>query len=253
MGRFVKHESCPACGSRDNVGVWDDGGKYCFGCHWIAYPNFAARLQNLEAHRYQQLQSPLDNNGDEIIELPADCTDELPASIYNDLCQYLTPQEIKACQIGWSETEERWIFPIFDKNQYLVYWTGKYCGNDKRTNAKYWSEGSREEACRLFGDNHYSNRVVFVEDLLSAVVVGRVAPAVAILGSKIPLGFVRKLSSRFKGAVVWLDKDKRKESLLEALELNSWFPEGVKVVFSGFDPKCYNRTEVEKFLGQEVD
>jgi Zn ribbon nucleic-acid-binding protein len=34
MSEFSHHEACPKCGSRDNVGVWKDGGKYCFGCGW---------------------------------------------------------------------------------------------------------------------------------------------------------------------------------------------------------------------------
>ena len=27
---FLKHESCPKCGSKDNVGVYKDGHKKCF-------------------------------------------------------------------------------------------------------------------------------------------------------------------------------------------------------------------------------
>lgn len=30
--QFVRHESCPSCGSRDNLARYDDGGGYCFGC-----------------------------------------------------------------------------------------------------------------------------------------------------------------------------------------------------------------------------
>lgn len=30
--RCVAHEPCPACGSRDNLGRYDDGHGYCFGC-----------------------------------------------------------------------------------------------------------------------------------------------------------------------------------------------------------------------------
>ena len=34
-GVFVRHESCEACGSRDNKAVYDNGDKmtyFCFGC-----------------------------------------------------------------------------------------------------------------------------------------------------------------------------------------------------------------------------
>jgi twinkle protein len=30
--KFLRHEPCEACGSRDNKGVYDDGSTYCFGC-----------------------------------------------------------------------------------------------------------------------------------------------------------------------------------------------------------------------------
>lgn len=32
MGRFVRHQACEKCGSKDNAAVYDDGGVYCFGC-----------------------------------------------------------------------------------------------------------------------------------------------------------------------------------------------------------------------------
>ena len=34
-GVFIRHESCEACGSRDNKAVYDNGDKmtyFCFGC-----------------------------------------------------------------------------------------------------------------------------------------------------------------------------------------------------------------------------
>ena len=31
---FVRHEPCPSCGSRDNLGRFSDGHGYCFGCHY---------------------------------------------------------------------------------------------------------------------------------------------------------------------------------------------------------------------------
>lgn len=30
--RFLRHEPCPSCGSRDNLARYDDGHGYCFGC-----------------------------------------------------------------------------------------------------------------------------------------------------------------------------------------------------------------------------
>ena len=36
MSDFVRHSSCPSCGSKDNLAVYSDGHGHCFGCgHWI--------------------------------------------------------------------------------------------------------------------------------------------------------------------------------------------------------------------------
>lgn len=37
--KFLRHEPCPKCGSSNNVGVWEDGGKHCFsqGCDYHVF------------------------------------------------------------------------------------------------------------------------------------------------------------------------------------------------------------------------
>lgn len=34
---FVRHEPCPACGSRNNLGRYDDGHAFCFGCGYYQH------------------------------------------------------------------------------------------------------------------------------------------------------------------------------------------------------------------------
>lgn len=40
MAQFLRHESCPRCGSKDNVGVYDDGRKECYSpnCDYLILP-----------------------------------------------------------------------------------------------------------------------------------------------------------------------------------------------------------------------
>lgn len=38
MGNCIRKEPCPSCGSRDNLGRYDDGGAYCFGCRYREPP-----------------------------------------------------------------------------------------------------------------------------------------------------------------------------------------------------------------------
>lgn len=32
--QFTNHESCPSCGSKDNLARYDDGHGFCFGCNY---------------------------------------------------------------------------------------------------------------------------------------------------------------------------------------------------------------------------
>ena len=34
MSTFINHESCPSCGSQNNLARYDDGHAYCFGCQY---------------------------------------------------------------------------------------------------------------------------------------------------------------------------------------------------------------------------
>lgn len=36
--KFLKHEACPQCGSKDNAGRYDDGHLHCFGCGYQEQP-----------------------------------------------------------------------------------------------------------------------------------------------------------------------------------------------------------------------
>lgn len=49
---LIKKEQCPACAknggdtSKDNLAVYDDGGKYCFACGYTEYGNFKAQSED---------------------------------------------------------------------------------------------------------------------------------------------------------------------------------------------------------------
>jgi len=50
VSEFIRHESCPICGSKNNVGVYADGNKNCFtdGCTFYIPPN--SNYDNEEEH-----------------------------------------------------------------------------------------------------------------------------------------------------------------------------------------------------------
>ena len=244
MARWLNHEGCSNCGSRDNVGVYDDGSKFCFGCHWYKLPDSSVKLNELKDRINKH--EPISTIGDIYAELPTDYTTEIPKGPLIWLLQYITQAEIDENFIGYSKAMERIIFPIYDKEFNLIMYTGR---GAEGVLPKYYTVGQRTEVTHILSSNSLSNRIVLVEDLLSAIKVSRICSAMPIFGSKIPLEYARKLSKVYERLVIWLDPDKRQESLKQAFKLESHFRSGVKVIFSKEDPKCYEDTDIAKHLG----
>jgi len=70
---FVRHEPCPACGSRNNLARYDDGHAHCFGCDYYekAESNSeGAPLQTLSLKKSQKQEGVLSFQG-EVTDLPA--------------------------------------------------------------------------------------------------------------------------------------------------------------------------------------
>ena len=87
----------------------------------------------------------------------------------------------------------------------------------------------------MLGDRR-GDLLVFTEDVLSAIKVSRIVPAVPIYGSSVPLELVLRGLESFKSFKLWLDPDKRKESIKQCLNLRQ---KGIDIspVFSNNDPK----------------
>ncbi len=43
--KFIRHEPCPSCGSKDNLARYSDNSAYCFGCHYTTKNNGTSIVQ----------------------------------------------------------------------------------------------------------------------------------------------------------------------------------------------------------------
>ena len=43
--KFVRHEACPQCNSKDNLARFSDGHAYCFGCNYTEQPEREPKLR----------------------------------------------------------------------------------------------------------------------------------------------------------------------------------------------------------------
>lgn len=225
--KFIQHLPCPRCGSKDNLGEYDDH-FFCFGCKYYKTKNDIASL------RLRRTQIPKQDLQDTQIYT----TDELPQAAKQWLFQYgILPNEIKDFGISWN-----------DEHQLLVlmktpeYWQARCFGNQK---VKYLSKGKKP--LTFYG---FSDKLVCVEDILSAIKISRLSPewcALPLLGSHMSEEVSERVKKDFKSVVIWLDRDKAKEAVKIARSLKQ---RGINssVVISPKDPKEYSKGEIVEWL-----
>lgn len=247
MAHFVRHAKCPECTKlgkdRDgnNLGVYSDGSVYCFAC---GYTRNASPIQKFR----EEIQRAPATTVKPII-LPGDITTEIPEKPWEWLKQYsLTESDINKHNILWSPNEQRICFPIFDDQQNLLAWQGRYLGTENKP--KWFSQGDLKKIFHIIGVGQRKT-LVLVEDLISAIRIGNCGVhSCCLFGSHISSDkwkLLRRLS--FQTIIIWLDKDKQLESVKFAQQGRE-FGLNVRSVITENDPKTYSDTEIKNILTQ---
>src|SRR6266704_287506 len=101
MAKFLKHTSCPSCGSRDNLGIYDDDSHWCFGCgYWK--PASISPLVAEARHGSEALSSH---------PLPSDCSTHYEPVATSWLSKYHVPIETLIKEgVVWSKQRQQLIF-----------------------------------------------------------------------------------------------------------------------------------------------
>lgn len=229
MSAFIQHLPCPNCGSKDNLGEYDDH-FFCFGCKYHKHKSDTKSLRKKLERKKETVYTPVE---DMVL------TEDLPIVAKQWLLRYgITMEDAKEYNIQWNpnmnmlmlmKTKYYWQARLFDKNK-----------------PKYLSKGKKP--IKIYG--YGSQRVVLVEDIASAIRLARVSPemcASPLLGSTISFEALRWYKKRYPRVTVWLDRDKAKE----AVKISKLFQQyGTKcdVVITPLDPKEYNRKELQDWL-----
>lgn len=226
MSKFLRHLPCPQCGSRDNLGEYDDH-YFCFGCKYTKKKNDIHSLR-------QRVNKTTDNKEVEMLGNFG----EIPRNAMKWLLSYgISQEDIDEYGIKWDA-----------KNQLLVlidtarYWQGRSFAPNK---PKYMSSG--EKPLTIYGQ---SDTAVLVEDILSAIKVARLRgeySGVPLLGSTLSYQAEEQLSSQFKKILIWLDRDKA----INALRIKRKFLQrGIdsRVIITDNDPKEYSKGEIREWL-----
>lgn len=221
---------CPECAKEnkdrrgDNLAVYENG-SYCFSC---GYSSRTYSKPNLLKRK------------DIDISLPEDITFELPPIATYWLNKYeITEQEIISNHLCYSYAKSYLIFPIWIKNN-LEAWQGRYLG-DNADHPK-WVSRSINNSLYYINHNHNSVSLCCVEDIVSSIKVSRYVDCMPLFNAHLSQQRIAKIFELgYNKLIIWLDPDKRKESLAFA-EYAKLYGLEVKVVFSDKDPKECNES-----------
>lgn len=218
------------CHSRDNLGVYSDGHVFCFGCGY-----------RKEGKRTLNNYKGTENNKNNAVFDNYRFTSSLDNVAYSWLKKYdITSEEIERYRLLWEDDRKWLVFPFFENGQ-LVCINCRNFGEGR----KYYTFGKRTHF-HAWGQPE-ADTVVFVEDCVSAIKVGRSCSSHPLLGAHVPAEALNRAMKRFSRVGVWLDADKAREALKTASKASLAYPGRVFCVRSDLDPKEYDRPEL--FLG----
>lgn len=233
MARFIKHTSCPRCGSRDNLGEYDDGSAYCFGCGFY-------RSRNQIPEHFRQGEP----DDESVVTLPSDYTTDFPVHAARWLTKDgITIEEVLQAGIGYSPSYNQVLFPYENEEGKLTLIQARNFNPGK---PKYFNKGSNHGVLHLIGNRGHS--VVITEDALSAIKVARQMDACPALGTNFQADKIYRLIKKgYTQLIVWLDRDKWREAR-EIADKAKWAGLSAKTMFSELDPKVYTDEQIKEFL-----
>jgi len=240
MGTCIDHEPCPKCRkdgndrTGNNLARYADGGAYCFNCGYFILPNGISAIS-------KEVQK--DTNA---ISLPGGVSQVLPERALQWLRNYsLTDHDIKLNNILWSEYHQRIVFPIIISGT-LMGWIGRSVDPD--VVPKVYTRGALHEITYILG-NTRASKIIVVEDIISAIRVSTAEGCAVspLFGSHVSTRKMLTLRRYYDELIIWLDKDKEKESVKFAQKAREF---GIKArtVITDYDPKTYSDSEIQSFL-----
>ena len=237
MAHFVKHEACPSCGSRDNLGRYSDGSAFCFGC---GYKERGDRSPFV-GERDGKNEEPSDG-----VRFPDDATNIIDGAGLEWLAKYgLDASDAFKAGFKWSPYWEQLLMPFYDGDKQLCCIQAKNFNARRAAKAKYYNVGEKIQSRTIYGER--KGTLVLTEDAVSALVVSLVADAKPLLGTSIPREQIAGFKGPYNRLVVWLDADKWREGRSIADQAKLLGME-TKTLLTDKDPKEYSVDDIRGLL-----
>jgi len=218
MANFVCHESCPKCGSRDNLARYDDGSGWCFGCGF-----------------YQ----PATQFSKPVAKSMKGLPDDLDTVIREDAVRWLELAEVSVETallhgVRWSNSSQQLFFIWYDGDGNVILWQARnFYPNPK---VKCFTQGNVKECLPIYHSGINNGTIVLVEDPVSALKISRYSDCMPLLGSHIPLVNLNLLARLYSSLIIWLDHDKGSNAL-EIAEQGRLLGLSTHVQITDDDPK----------------
>lgn len=247
VGKFVSHEPCPECGSKDNLARYADGGAYCFGCKHYEAPSAA----NFSPHRAGILDEDggkISNYRDTISTMEANTIPELGLLW---LGKYgFTAEDAIRYKWLWNPRSKQLLFPLDDEWGDPVCIQARNFDPERASEAKYFNWGNRSKHFNIYKSTVWwmEDSVVLTEDVLSSAKISKAGvDAYPLLGTTITKERLNLLCAYYHELYVWLDHDKFKEAL-DIKEQARLLGMKAHVILTTEDPKCYNTEEIRGYI-----
>ena len=258
VGTEVRY-NCPACGdTKERLYVTRTAKGHLYHCHNCA-PKMSGFVYDKSTPTPTETLHRLSNpQVNQIVEqseivLPKDFTPDIPMPGLAWLYKYgITDEEIQRYSFGYSSYHNRLVLPVYDADARLCYYQARTLGVPSKSNPKYINVRSKGKDGYFWQSARNSFwgcfNIVLVEDILSAVKVGRSCNCIGLLGSYIPSSLTSELVKYHK-IYIWLDADKWKESIKYAIKLSAQMGKQVVPIYTEMDPKGYTTRDIAGILG----
>tara|TARA_R110002020_G_scaffold36419_2_gene109500 strand:+ start:4629 stop:5420 length:792 start_codon:yes stop_codon:yes gene_type:complete len=223
---------------------------HCFRCDRNEYHDKG--IQTLEQlAELRKLNEEAQNYKPAEVTLPEDFTTEIP--LEGRLWLYeggLTPTTWKAHGIGYSPKLKRVVLPVYNEGK--LVWL--QCRSLIKGQKPKYLQPSLERSTITFHhapEGADKSVAVVVEDILSAIRVGKFVPTYSLLGTKITDGQVNQLAQHDK-VITWMDNDTAGKSGSRAIRRSVGLLADVANILTETDPKTLSDQRIKEELCQQT-
>ena len=251
MARFLYHTGCPKCHSRDNLGIYDDGSSWCFGCSISSSPTISPYV--------------LEDEEEYLKPLPNDLTTEYSKQALDWTMKYdITPTDLLTRGACFSPGSNQLIFPspsprgialtkeVLSKEK--VFACGRLLNPSNKQRYTTYNQRLQPFIYKADVPEGYGIRrgrgrttLVMVEDCLSAIKVARQVDCMPLLTSTLPTKDLVAVAGLYDAFLIWLDGNMYHKAQKIARKLQMLGKEA-RAIYTKLDPKEYDNLTIQKIV-----